>query len=150
MANELGGIWHAEPDLDGLNEMRRDSMVGHLGIRFTEIGPDFLRATMTVDEKTRQPMGLLHGGASCALAETIASTGATLLLDDDSHYAVGMEINANHVRAVRDGLVTATARPLHVGGRSQVWEIEIRTAGDDLVCISRMTIAILERRPPKP
>ncbi len=142
-------IWRELPKVEQLNEHRRRSLVGHLGIRFTEVGPDYLRAAMEVDDTTRQPLGLLHGGASCALAETIASVAATLMIDQSRQYAVGMEINANHVKAVREGTVTATARPLHIGGRSHVWGIEIRDAGGDLVCISRMTIAILDRAGPR-
>ncbi len=143
-------IWHTEPDLERLNKYRHRTLVGHLGIRFTEIGPDYLRATMAVDDATRQPLGLLHGGASCALAETVASTGATLLLDESRQFAVGMEINANHVRAIREGQVTATARPLHVGGRSQVWSIDIHGPDGALICVSRMTIAVVDRRPEPP
>ncbi|MEG3192866.1 hotdog fold thioesterase [Lysobacter sp. D1-1-M9] len=113
-----------------------------LGIVFTEIGPDFLRATMPVDARTRQPYGLLHGGASVLLAETLGSTGGNLCVPE-GRACVGVEINANHLRAVREGIVTGTARPLHVGGRTQVWEIRIEDAADRLVCISRLTLAVI-------
>ena len=119
-------------------------MARPLGIVFTEIGEDFIRGTMPVDDRTRQPLGLLHGGASVALAETLGSTGANLCVDD-SRLCLGQEINANHVRSARTGTVTGTARPLHIGGRSQVWGIEIVDESGALVCISRLTMAVIPR-----
>ncbi|MEG3183777.1 hotdog fold thioesterase [Lysobacter erysipheiresistens] len=116
-----------------------------LGIVFTEIGPDFVRGTMPVDERTRQPYGLLHGGASVLLAETLGSSAGNLCVPDGK-VCVGIEINANHVRAARDGVVTGTARPVHVGGRTQVWEIRIEDAAGELVCISRLTLAVISAR----
>ncbi|MDX1549357.1 MAG: hotdog fold thioesterase [Lysobacter spongiicola] len=113
-----------------------------LGIRFTEIGPDYLRGTMPVDERTKQPYGLLHGGASVLLAETLGSTAGNLCVPE-GRVCVGLEINANHLRAVRGGSVTGTARPLHVGGRTQVWEIRIEDARGKLACISRLTLAVV-------
>ncbi|MGO1540667.1 MAG: hotdog fold thioesterase [Luteimonas sp.] len=113
-----------------------------LGIVFTEIGPDFLRATMPVDARTHQPYGLLHGGASALLAETLGST-AGMLCVDEGRGCVGIEVNANHLRAVRSGIVTGTARPLHVGRSTQVWEIRIEDAGGRLVCVSRLTLAVV-------
>lgn len=121
------------------------SLPQHLGIEFTELGPDFLRGRMPVDDRTRQPYGILHGGASVALAETLGSTGAGLVVDPDKYQAVGQEINANHVRAVTDGFVIGTARPLHMGRRSHVWEIRIADEQDRLVCISRITMFVLQR-----
>ncbi|HJY38918.1 MAG TPA: hotdog fold thioesterase [Steroidobacteraceae bacterium] len=121
------------------------SLPRHLGIEFTEIGPDFLRARMPVDERTRQPFGILHGGASVALAETLGSTAAGLVVDPDKYRVVGQEINANHVRAVSEGFVIGTTRPLHVGKRSHVWEIRIEDEQDRLVCISRITMFVMER-----
>jgi len=121
------------------------SLPRHLGIEFTEIGPDFLRARMPVDERTRQPYGILHGGASVALAETLGSTAAGLVVDPDKYRVVGQEINANHVRAVSEGFVVGTTRPLHVGKRSHVWEIRIEDEQDRLVCISRITMFVMER-----
>ena len=121
-------------------------MVGHLGIEFTEIGNDYVRARMPVDARTHQPYGLLHGGASVTLAETLGSTGAMMSVDAALQYAVGLEINANHVRAVKAGWVTGTARPLHRGKTTQIWEIRIVDDSDKLVCISRITVAVLDRK----
>ena len=121
------------------------SLPRHLGIEFTEIGPDFLRGTMPVDERTKQPFGILHGGASVALAETLGSTAAGLVVDPDKYRVVGQEINANHVRAVSDGIVIGTTRPLHIGRRSHVWEIRIADEQDRLVCISRITMFVVEK-----
>jgi len=123
----------------------RDSLPRHLGIEFTEIGADFLRGRMPVDERTRQPYGILHGGASVALAETLGSTAAGLVVDPDKYRVVGQEINANHVRAISDGFVIGTARPHHVGRRSHVWEIRIADEQERLVCISRLTMFVLEK-----
>ena len=119
-------------------------MPHHLGIRYTEIGADFVAATMPVDERTRQPYGLLHGGASVVLAETLGSTGAAMCVNAEFQ-VVGQEINANHVRAARAGLVTGVARAVHIGGRSQVWSIEIVNEERQLVCISRLTVAVIRR-----
>ena len=123
----------------------RDSLPKHLGIEFTEIGADFLRGRMPVDERTKQPYGILHGGASVALAETLGSTAAGLVVDPDKYRVVGQEINANHIRAVSDGFVIGTARPHHVGKRSHVWEIRIADEQERLVCISRITMFVLEK-----
>jgi len=123
----------------------RDSLPKHLGIEFTEIGADFLRGRMPVDERTKQPYGILHGGASVALAETLGSTAAGLVVDPDKYRMVGQEINANHVRAVSNGFVIGTARPHHVGKRSHVWEIRITDEQERLVCISRLTMFVLEK-----
>ena len=120
-------------------------MNNHLGIEFTEIGDDFLRAKMPVDHRTLQPMGILHGGASVTLAETMGSTGAYLCVDPALFNVVGLEINANHVRSVRSGFVTGTARPLHIGKTTQLWEIRITDAADKLVAISRITVAVLAK-----
>jgi uncharacterized protein (TIGR00369 family) len=128
-----------------LNSGRVGTLLEHLGIEFTEIGDDFVCGTMPVDERTRQPYGLLHGGASVALAETLGSMGAAMCVDAAEYQCVGQEINANHLRAARSGLVTGTARPVHVGGRSQVWTIDIINDAGKLVCTSRLTIAIIRR-----
>ena len=117
----------------------------HLGIVFTEIGDDYVSARMPVDDRTRQPFGILHGGASVALAETLGSIAASMVVDRSKYQCVGQEINANHVRAVSSGFVTGTARPVHLGRRSHVWEIRIVDEQQRLVCISRMTVFILER-----
>jgi 1,4-dihydroxy-2-naphthoyl-CoA hydrolase len=138
-------IWKSLRSVVQLNAGRGGTMMEHLGIEFTEVGDDFIRATMPVDGRTRQPYGLLHGGASVALAETLGSTGAALCVDMKEYDCVGQEINANHVRRTRSGIVTGTARPLHVGGRSQVWTIDIVNEADQLVCTSRLTVAVLRR-----
>jgi 1,4-dihydroxy-2-naphthoyl-CoA hydrolase len=116
----------------------------HIGIEFTELGPDYLRGRMPVDERTHQPYGILHGGASVALAETLGSIAASLVVDRDRYRSVGQEINANHVRAIASGYVIGTARPAHLGKRSHVWEIRITDEQERLVCISRLTMAIID------
>jgi len=137
-------IWRSPQTLEDLNGAGDGTMIRHLGIVFSEIGSDFLRATMPVDDRTRQPYGLLHGGASVALAETLGSTGAVMCVDKSGFLCVGQEINANHVRSARRGQVTGTARPVHLGGRSHVWAIEIVNDEQALVCISRMTVAVVK------
>lgn len=137
-------IWIVEPTLDALNAMGADTLVDHLGIEFTEIGADFLTAKMPVDRRTKQPFGLLHGGASVALAETLGSVAASLCVDPATKRCVGLEINANHIRAARDGHVWGTATSLHVGRGTQVWQIEIRDALERLVCVARLTMAVLD------
>lgn len=131
-------------DLDALNAAARDTLIAHLGIVFTEAGPDWLRATMPVDARTLQPYGLLHGGASVVLAETLGSSAGNLCVEPD-RICVGLEINANHLRAARAGTVTGTARPLHVGRATQVWEIRIEDAAGKPVCVSRLTLAVIAR-----
>ena len=138
-------IWKTPRSVEELNSGGAGTMVEHLGMRFTEISDDFIRGTMPLDARTRQPYGLLHGGASVALAETLGSTGATMCVDTTQFLCLGQEINANHVRATRTGLVTGTARPVHLGGRTQVWTIDIRDDAGNLVCTSRLTIAIIRR-----
>lgn len=139
----MAGPFRQRPSLEGLNRGNAGSAIAHLGIVFTEQGEDFLRATMPVDERTKQPFGLLHGGSSVLLAETLGSWAATLCLEDpERELAVGIEINANHVRAVTGGVVTGTARPVNVGRSIQVWEIRIEDEQGRLVCTSRLTLAI--------
>ncbi|TWT19324.1 hotdog fold thioesterase [Luteimonas marina] len=137
-------MFRADVGLDQLNALSRNTAMEPLGIVFTEIGPDFLRATMPVDARTHQPYGLLHGGASVLLAETLGSSAGGLCAPE-GHGVVGIEINANHLRGVRSGTVTGTARPLHVGRSTQVWEICIEDAAGRLVCISRLTLAVVPR-----
>jgi 1,4-dihydroxy-2-naphthoyl-CoA hydrolase len=138
-------IWRSPRTVEQLNARSGDTLVRHLGIVFTEVGDDFVRATMPVDERTRQPTGLLHGGASVALAETVGSTGANMCVEQPQFMCLGQEINANHVRGAKSGLVIGTARPLHLGGRSHVWSIEIHTEARELICISRLTMAVIKR-----
>jgi 1,4-dihydroxy-2-naphthoyl-CoA hydrolase len=137
-------IWRSLLTLEQLNS-RRGTLIDNLGILFSEIGVDFVRGTMPVDARTIQPYGLLHGGASVALAETLGSTGAAMCIDAAEYQCVGQEINANHVRAARSGLVTGTARPIHIGGRTHVWGIDIVNEANKLVCVSRITMAIIKR-----
>jgi len=139
-------IWHAEPDLDELARRGEGTLVSHLAIRYVAAGPDWLTAAMAVDARARQPYGILHGGASAALAETVGSAAGNLCVDADRFVCVGLEINANHVRPVREGEIRATARPLHLGGRTQVWDIRIVDARDRLVCVSRLTLAVIAKR----
>ena len=138
-------IWRQPISLDELNRYQQQTLVTHLGIRYTEAGDDYLKASMPVDERTRQPAGILHGGASATLAETLGSTGANLVVDRDKMLCVGLELNCNHIRAVRAGCVTGTARPLHIGKSTQVWEIRITDEQERLVCVSRITTAVLKR-----
>jgi uncharacterized protein (TIGR00369 family) len=138
-------IWHTRPNVEALNALHRASAVERLGVEVVEVGDDYLRATMPVDERTRQPFGLLHGGAAALLAETIASAAANHCVDPERSMCVGLEINCNHLRGVRDGTVTATARPLHLGNRTQVWEIRIEDAAGRLVGVSRLTSTVVER-----
>jgi 1,4-dihydroxy-2-naphthoyl-CoA hydrolase len=138
-------IWRSLRTLEELNGNRQGTLIGTLDILFTEIGADFVRGTMPVDTRTVQPYGLLHGGASVALAETLGSMGAAMCVDADEYQVVGQEINANHVRAARSGLVTGTARAVHLGGRTHVWAIEIVNDAHKLVCISRITMAVIKR-----
>ncbi|HKZ74618.1 MAG TPA: hotdog fold thioesterase [Steroidobacteraceae bacterium] len=140
-------IWRANVSLEHIRSLQKDSMPGHLGIEFTELGPDYLRGTMPVTAKTMQPFGVLHGGASVAFAETLASIAAYLCIDGERFQCFGQEINANHLKSVKSGLVTGTTRPFHIGARSQVWGIEIVDALGRLACVSRITIAVVERTP---
>ncbi len=135
--------FRAPVSLDELNRLSRGTLIDHLGIVFTGAGEDWLQATMPVDERTRQPYGLLHGGASVVLAETLGSSAGNLCVDTASQVCVGLEINANHLRAVRSGMVTGTARALHVGRTTQVWEIRIENEAGKPVCISRLTLAVV-------
>jgi 1,4-dihydroxy-2-naphthoyl-CoA hydrolase len=138
-------IWQSPRSIEDLNANRHGTLIGHLGISFTEIGDDFIRGTMPVDTRTVQPYGLLHGGASVALAETLGSMGAAMCVNTEEYQVVGQEINANHVRAARSGLVMGTARAVHLGGRTHVWSIDIVNDAQKLVCISRITMAVIRR-----
>lgn len=139
-------IWSKEYDLARLNEITGDNMNTHLGIRFTGITENSLEATMPVSDKTRQPYGILHGGASVALAETVGSYASSLVVDREKFMVVGMEINANHLRPVLSGKVRAVCSPLHLGKSSHVWDIKIYDDSQQLICVSRLTVAVIERR----
>jgi len=129
--------------LEQMNKFAENTMFDNLGIELTEIGDDFLKAKMPVDHRTKQPLGLLHGGASVALAETLGSIGATMTVDINKQYCVGLEINANHIKSARDGYVEGIAKPLHIGRKTQVWEIKITNEAKQLVCVSRITMAVM-------
>ena len=138
-------IWHTPPDIDELNQIGKGTAVSALGIEITEVGVDFLKGSMPVDERTRQPLGVLHGGASVLFAESLGSIAANYVIDHDKAYCVGMEVNANHIRSIREGMVTGIARPLHLGRSTQVWEIRIHDQQDRLICISRLTMAVVQK-----
>ncbi len=140
-------LWkNSHIDVGTLNNHAVDTMAQFLDIKFTEIGHNFLRASMPVGPKTHQPHGLLHGGASAVLAETVGSVSSSLVIDASKQMCVGIEINCNHIRAKRDGIVTATAEPLHVGSTTHVWDIKIRDEKERLICASRLTVAILKKK----
>ena len=143
-------LWKQTTNLERINAWNRGCLIEHLGMRITEVGDDYVRGTMPVDARTKQPFGLLHGGASVALAESLGSLAGNLCLDATSEIAVGLDINANHVRGMTDGAVTGTARPLHIGRTTQVWEIRIEDERARLVCISRLTLAVVPRPSPRP
>lgn len=132
--------------LDKFSNISSNTMAEHIGIEWTELGNDFLKAKMPVDRRTQQPYGLLHGGASCVLAETIGSVASAMVVDHEKFVCVGLEINANHVRSARDGFVTGIATPLHLGSNTHVWDIKIHDDLGRLVCISRLTVAVIPRK----
>ncbi|HNV29543.1 MAG TPA: hotdog fold thioesterase [Cyclobacteriaceae bacterium] len=132
--------------LESLNKFSLNTMVSHLGIEFTSIGEDHISAKMPVDHRTQQPLGLLHGGASVTLAETLGSLAATCCVDQNTQYCVGLDINANHVKSARSGYVYGTTKPIHIGKRTHVWEIRIVNEANELVCISRITMAVIDKR----
>lgn len=138
-------IWKNPNDLKGLQARHANTVIARLGIEFIEIGDDFLRATMPVDGRTIQPFGILHGGSSVVLAETLGSCAAQMCVDGSKKVCVGLDINANHIRSVRSGLVTGTARPIHMGRTTQVWGIDITDEDGKLVCVSRITMSVLDR-----
>lgn len=140
------GIFQEGVTLEQLNKLSRNTMAERIGIEFTAIGNDFLEAKMPVDERTQQPFGMLHGGASVALAETMGSVAATCCVDVTKQYCVGLDINANHIRSIRSGYVKGITSPLHIGKKTQVWEIRIVNDKEELICISRITMAVLDKK----
>ena len=139
-------IWFKKDlELNELSQLSKDTMAEHIGIEWTEIGDNYIKAKMPVDHRTRQPYGLMHGGASCTLSESLGSIASALVLDHEKFFGVGLEINANHVRGVREGFVTGIAKPLHLGNTTHVWDIRIYDEREKLVCASRLTVAILKR-----
>lgn len=143
-------IWHRPLTLDALNQPYPDTASHHVGIEYVDFGPDHLTARMPVNGKTRQPYGILHGGASCLLAETVGSHASMLCLDPEAAYCVGLEINANHIRPATRGHVYATARAIHLGRATHVWDIRILDDADQLVCIARLTMMVRSGRAPSP
>lgn len=142
----MSSIFRIAATPESLNQMNKGTIGEVLGIEFVEVGEDFIRARMPVDQRTVQPFGILHGGASATLAESVASVAATLCCDPEKQIAVGLELNANHIRSVRSGgHVFGTARPLHIGRSTHVWEVEIVDEGEKLVCASRLTVLIKDR-----
>ncbi len=139
-------IWKTAPSMQHLNAIHEKTAVAQLGIEFISATDDSITARMPVDERTKQPMGLLHGGASVLLAETLGSSAANYCVDTDTHYCVGLDINANHIRGARSGWVTGIAKPMHIGSTTQVWEILIRDDAGKLTCVSRITMAVIARR----
>lgn len=139
-------IWRQPPDLASAQSMLDGTIASHLGIRVTAIGDDYLEASMPVDARTRQPMGILHGGASVVLAETVGSMAANMVVDVAQNYCVGLEVNANHLGSVRGGHVHARATPVHLGRSTQVWEIRLHDDDGRPSCISRLTMAVLSHR----
>jgi 1,4-dihydroxy-2-naphthoyl-CoA hydrolase len=140
------GIWFREYSLEELNTIAMGNMVSHVGIEFIEIGEDYLKARMPVDQRTKQPFGILHGGASVVLAETVGSYAANMAANYPKDIFVGQEVNANHIRPVSSGHVTGTARPLHLGKTSQVWDIRIYDEQEKLACVSRITMALAKHK----
>lgn len=138
-------LWKTQATLEQLKERSKNTLAEHLGIEFLEIGEDYLKARMPVDSRTKQPAGLLHGGASVALAETLGSVAAVLCVNTEKKGIVGIEINANHIRPVTHGWVIGVAKPIHVGNTTQIWEIRIYSELDKLVCISRLTVANIDK-----
>jgi len=140
-------IWKWQTTPEQIQASSANSMSGHIGLKITEIGPDFVRGSMPVDHRTKQPYGRLHGGANVVMAEELGSFAANLCLDPNEAFAVGLDINANHLRGVTAGTVIGTARPLHIGRTTQVWEIRIENEAGELACISRLTMAVVAARP---
>jgi 1,4-dihydroxy-2-naphthoyl-CoA hydrolase len=139
-------IWFNKSiQLHELHPLATNTLAEQIGIEFTEIGDDFLKGRMPVDHRTHQPYGILHGGASCVLAETLGSVASALIIDQSKFICVGLEINANHIRSVREGFVTGTAAPIHIGATTHVWDIKIHDEREKLVCISRLTVVILKK-----
>lgn len=138
-------IWHKEPNLTTINSLNENTLGQNLGIEFIEVGANYLVATMPVDERTKQPFGLLHGGANVALAETLGSVASLLVVNSDVFIGVGVEINANHIKAVLTGKVKGICTPLNIAGKNHVWDIKIYNEADELTCVSRFTCTIIPK-----
>ncbi len=138
-------IWHTDLDIALLDARGKNTMMEHAGIEFIEAGNDYLVARMPVDPRTRQPLGIMHGGASCVLAESVGSTAANCCVDPDKFYCVGLEINTNHIRSIREGFVYGTAKPYHLGKSTQVWSIEITDEQKKLISVNRLTMMVMKK-----
>lgn len=136
-------IWFKEPSVEELNSRHTNHIGAVLGIEFTEIGPDFIKATMPVDKRTHQPFGILHGGANVVLAETLGSVASNLVLNPEKNMGVGLEVNANHLRPVKAGFVNGICTPIHIGGKTHIWDIKIYNDKGKLSCVSRLTVAVV-------
>lgn len=142
----MSSIWFKKDlTLTDFEIFDRNTMDVHIGIRFTELGSNFLKGTMPVDHRTTQPYGVLHGGASCVLAETLGSVASAMVIDSEKNICMGLEINANHIRSAKSGIVTGIASPLHLGSSTHVWDIKIYDEGEKLICVSRLTVVILKK-----
>lgn len=140
-------IWfNKEFSIEMIKPLGPNTMAEHIGIEWMEVGDDFIKAKMPVDNRTKQPYGLLHGGASCVLAETIGSVASAMVIDHNKFACVGLEINANHIRSANDGWVTATAKPLHLGSNTHVWDVRIHDEMGKMICVSRLTVAVIPRK----
>jgi uncharacterized protein (TIGR00369 family) len=139
------GIWKADTNLEKIAERCKNTMIDYIGIELVEIGDDYLKGRMPVDHRTRQRAGILHGGASAVLAETLGSIASSLCVDSETKMIVGLEINANHIRPVKDGYVTGITRPVHIGNTTQIWDIRIYDDHEKLVCVSRLTVANIDK-----
>ena len=140
----MARIWTKELNVDILNARGKNTMMEFIGIEMLEVGDDFVKARMPVDHRTKQPIGILHGGASCVLAEGLSSAAGNFCVQNEKDYCVGLEINANHIRSVREGFVIGRATPKHIGKTTQVWEITVSTEEGKLVCVSRLTVQVLD------
>lgn len=140
----MASIFRRPRTPDDLNAHSLNTSIAHLGIEITEVGEDFVRGSMPVDQRTKQPYGLLHGGSSAMLAETLASVAANMCVEKEGQQAVGLELNCNHIRGVTDGVVIGTARAVHIGRKTQVWDIRLEDERGKLCCVSRLTLAVIE------
>lgn len=138
-------IWQTEITIESLTKRCANTMVDYLGIEFIEVGDDFIVARMPIDHRTKQPLGIMHGGASCVLAETVGSTAGNCAVDPEKNYCVGLDINTNHIRSIREGFVIGTAKPFHLGRSTQVWSIEIFNEKKQLISVNRLTLAVLAK-----
>jgi 1,4-dihydroxy-2-naphthoyl-CoA hydrolase len=141
----MSRLWFADASIDAINNRPKNHIGALLGIEFTEIGDDYIKATMPVDQRTHQPVGILHGGASVVLAETLGSIASSLIIDPEKFMAVGLEVNANHLRPVKSGLVTGICTPIHIGGKTHVWDIKMYDERGKMNCVSRLTVAIVPK-----